>query len=173
MNLAIIILMLMNGLAFQEAFRRRPATDEPASSTDGGSKALFFIGCGVSGLAGGCFEALWAGQAKAALAIPTSVIGGSLIPIAYLTFLLMMNSRSILGEHRPTGKARVIWNSLMIFATSVATFGSVWVLRTKAKVPEGEEFSWKQGIPLFGLIFLALLFVVGLIAFFRDSKKSS
>jgi hypothetical protein len=50
----------------------------------------------------------------------TSVIGGSLIPIAYFTFLLMMNSKQILGAHRPEGTRRIIWNVLMIFATAVA-----------------------------------------------------
>ncbi|MGB6220471.1 divalent metal cation transporter [Haloferula sp.] len=162
----IIILMLMNGIAFQEAFSR---PDQLGTTNTGGNsnKALYFLGCAISGLAGCCFPILWAGEAKAALAIPTSVIGGSLIPIAYLTFFLMMNSKSILGDQLPKGRSRIIWNTLMLFATSIATFGSVWVLYGKSGAP-----GWKGGVGWFGLIFLAILFVVGVVAFFRDSKKA-
>ncbi|MEJ6570022.1 MAG: divalent metal cation transporter, partial [Akkermansiaceae bacterium] len=91
----IIILMLINGLAFQQLFEKSL-----------GSKPAYFLGCGISGLAGCMFPFLWQGQSKAALAIPTSVIGGSLIPIAYFTFFLLMNSKKVLGDKRPEGTAR-------------------------------------------------------------------
>ena len=117
-------------------------------------------------------DSLWTGESKAALAIPTSVLGGSLIPIAYFTFLLMMNSKKILGENRPKGKARVIWNVLMIFATIIATSGSLWVLEGKTNVKktiigslEISHFAWG------GLTFLAILFVVGIISFIRNEKR--
>ena len=77
----IIILMLINGLAFQELFKRP------------NDKGIHFAGCLVAGLAGVAGPFLWGNsEARAALAVPTSVIGGSLIPIAYITFLLLMNS---------------------------------------------------------------------------------
>jgi Mn2+/Fe2+ NRAMP family transporter len=151
----IIILMLMNGLAFQELLGAF------------GSKNAYFLGCAVSGLAGFAGPFLWGnGAARAALAIPTSVIGGSLIPIAYFTFLLMMNSKKILGEHRPKGMKRVIWNVLMIFATSIASFGSVWVLSNKAQAD-----GWKGMIPAVGLGLLALLFIIGIVSFIRNESK--
>lgn len=163
----IIILMLMNGIAFQEVFGRKKF-DPSAGEEKSGTNTLFFIGCGVSGLAGGCFELLWSGQAKAALAIPTSVIGGSLIPIAYFTFLLMMNSKKVLGDKRPEGKARIIWNTLMIFATTVATLGSVWVLYGKTSAP-----GWMGGAAWAGLAFLVILFIVGTLSFFKHEKEAN
>jgi hypothetical protein len=151
----IIILMLMNGLAFQELLGRP------------GSKGAHYIGCAVSGLAGATGPFLWTGAAAAALAIPTSVIGGSLIPIAYFTFLLMMNSKRVLGDQRPKGVARVVWNTLMGFATGIATLGSVWVLYGKANVA-----SWKGMIPGAGLILLAALFVIGIISFIKSERQA-
>ena len=153
----IIILMLINGFAFQELF------NQP------GSKTLYFIGCAVSGSAGLLGPFIWGdGQAKAALAVPTSVIGGSLIPIAYFTFLLMMNSRRVLGDKRPTGRKRVIWNILMIGATGIATFGSVWVLNGKSKA---DGFAGQAATG--GLIFLVVLFLVGIISFIVKESKTS
>jgi hypothetical protein len=161
----IIILMLMNGLAFQEAFG---GSDERQASPKkvNDNKKLYFLGCTLSGLSGCMFPLLWAGESKAALAIPTSVIGGSLIPIAYFTFLLMMNSKKILGEHRPKGGARIMWNTLMVIATTIASAGSVWVLLGKAKSP-----GWQGGFAWGGLAFLALLLVVGTISFIKNERR--
>ena len=153
----IIILMLINGFAFQELF------NQP------GSKTVYFIGCAVSGSAGLLGPFIWGdGQAKAALAVPTSVIGGSLIPIAYFTFFLMMNSRRVLGDKRPTGSKRVIWNILMIGSTGIATFGSVWVLNGKSKA---DGFAGQAATG--GLIFLVVLFLVGVISFVVKESKTS
>lgn len=161
----IIILMLMNGLAFQEAFSKNNRLPHPVEG-DSGDKNLFFIGCAISGIAGCCFPLLWTGDSKAALAVPTSVIGGSLIPIAYFTFFLMMNSKKILGEHRPEGSARIIWNTLMIFATSIATLGSIWVLVGKS----GKD-DWSGIVAKGGLAFLLILFVVGTLSFLKKERE--
>jgi len=172
---SIIILMVMNGLAFQEAFSTRPPSELRAGSvfTDEVSKNKihYFIGCTLSGLSGMCFPLLWTGESKAALAVPTSVIGGSLIPIAYFTFFLMMNSRKILGDKMPTGGSRILWNVLMLFATSVATLGSVWVLMGKGAA-DGWFSHWKGMIPAFGLIFLGILFIVGITSFLAHEKQA-
>ena len=69
---------------------------------------------------------LWTGQSKAYLAVPTSVFGFVLIPIAYLTFLLMMNNRKVLGEHMPRGIYRFIWNLLMGAAFLVMAPAAAW-----------------------------------------------
>jgi len=150
---SIIILMIMNGIAFQELLGKT------------GDKTAYYIGCGVSGIAGFMGPFIWKGTAAAALAIPTSVIGGSLIPIAYFTFFLMMNSKKVLGDQRPRGRARIIWNVLMTVATGIATFGSVWVLSGKAHLD-----SWQGMIPLAGLILLAILFVTGSLSFIKHER---
>ena len=159
----IIILMLINGLAFQELFGKGQSTNDTAS----GKPKLaspYFLGCAVSGLAGCMFPFLWTGKSLAALAVPTSVIGGALLPIAYFTFLLMMNSKKILGDKRPEGTARIIWNVLMIFATSMATIGSFTAVSHKAAF----------GIPfgMIGMGFLVLLAVVGTISFIIKEKRA-
>lgn len=157
----IIILMLINGLAFQELLRKEST---PEKSDGAFYKKPAFIGVLVSGLAGFAFPLIWLSDNKAAFAIPTSVIGGSLIPIAYFTFFLMMNSKKVLGDKRPKGKARIIWNVLMIFATSIATFGSVWATSGKmlGNIPAG----------MIGMGFLALLFIVGTASFVIKEKRA-
>ena len=166
----IIILMLMNGLAFQEAFSRDggPTANQNTQPNINHNKALFFLGCGLSGLSGCLFPFIWTADNLSYLAVPTSVIGGSLIPIAYFTFFLMMNSKKILGDARPEGKTRLIWNALMIFATTIATLGSVWVLEGKTHAP-----GWKGAVGTGGLIFLLILFIVGTLSFFKKEKKAA
>lgn len=143
----IIVLMLMNGFAFCEMFGRP------------GHRTIHMLGCAVSGLGGFAGTFLWSNpDARAALAVPTSVIGGSMIPIAYFTFFLMMNSRPLLGESMPTGGRRLWWNSLMIAATTIVTGGSIWVLSAK-------------GTPGYiGIGILAVLFILGLVGFFRKNR---
>ncbi len=161
----IVILMLMNGLAFQEALGRKSKAPENGGIKE--DKPFFFLGCCISGLAGVCYPLLWTGGSKAALAVPTSVIGGSLIPIAYFTFFLMMNSRNILGDAMPKGKTRLIWNLLMGFATIMLTMGSVWVLHGKT----GAD-GWKGDIAWGGIAFLLVLFIVGTYSFIKNERRS-
>ncbi len=159
----IIILMLINGLAFQEIFAGKKSTQQD-SATALSHKKPYFIGCLISGLVGCTFPLLWNNaDAKAALAVPTSVIGGSMLPIAYFTFLLLMNSKKVLGEKRPQGSSRIIWNTLMIFATTMATIGSYWATAGKkfGEFPAGK----------LGMSFLLLLFIVGTLSFIAKEKK--
>jgi Mn2+/Fe2+ NRAMP family transporter len=65
------------------------------------------------------------------LAVPTSIIAMVLLPIGYLTFLLLMNQKAFLGDNMPSGGKRILWNILMIFATGIALFGSIWSLWSK------------------------------------------
>ena len=105
----IIILMLINGYVAREM----------VGDPDG--VRPFAIGALVAGLAGASWIVLWRGGAKFWLPIITSSFGMMLLPIAYVTFALMMNSRRILGDERPTGTARLIWNVAM----GVSVFGAV------------------------------------------------
>ncbi len=109
----IVILMLINGFALCEALNR--PDDEK----------LRRIGCLIAGIIGFFGPILW-GKLNAYLVIPTSVFGLTLLPIAYFTFLLLMNSETLLGNRRPQGASRVRWNILMGIATLVATLGAGW-----------------------------------------------
>ena len=109
----VVILMLINGFAICEAFDR--PDDEK----------LRRIGCLIAGGIGFFGPIAW-GKLSAYLVIPTSVFGFTLLPIAYITFLLLMNSESLLGDKRPTGSAKLRWNILMVIATIVATLGAGW-----------------------------------------------
>ena len=113
----IIILMLINGFAFCEMI------GAPAEGN------MHRVGSMIPAV-GVLGPFVW-GAAAPALATPTSVIGGAMLPIAYLSFLLLMNSKSLLGDAMPTGFNRLRWNLLMGFATLVATFGSVWGMMDK------------------------------------------
>lgn len=70
-------------------------------------------------------------QAYFWLAIPTSVITFLLLPIAYVTFLLMMNNRALLGDFMPRGWGRIVWNTLMILAVTLITSASLYMLWTR------------------------------------------
>jgi hypothetical protein len=61
-------------------------------------------------------------QAYFWLAIPTSVLTFMLLPIAYVTFLLMMNNKALMGSFMPQGRNRIIWNALMILAVTLTRY---------------------------------------------------
>lgn len=109
----IIILMLINGFAVCEMLGVPPH----------GWPHRF--GALAAGLVGSLGPFLWS-KAAVWLVVPTSMFGLVLLPIAYWTFFFMMNSKSLLGENMPTGIARVRWNLLMLIASGVATFGSLY-----------------------------------------------
>ena len=90
------------------------------------------IGCLAAGT-GILWPFLWSGKAKFWLAIVTSNFGMVLLPIAYLTFLLMMNSKTLLGDDLPTGLNRVLVNLVMGLATGAAMFASGWVVWNKTE----------------------------------------
>jgi len=60
------------------------------------------------------------------LSIATSAFCNLLLPTAYITFLIMMNSKKVLGDSMPRGSRRVLWNVLMIPAAGAAAFVSMW-----------------------------------------------
>lgn len=97
----IIILMLINGFVFCEI----------ANKPMGGLTQ--FIGCVVAGISGAMWWYFWKGDSKVYLAIVTSNFGMMLLPIAYVTFFIMMNSKKILGDDKPKGISAIIWNLLM------------------------------------------------------------
>jgi Mn2+/Fe2+ NRAMP family transporter len=63
------------------------------------------------------------------LAVPTSIFGFILMPIAYLAFSLLMNQRRLLGADMPAGGGRLLWNGLMgasLVATGSASAYLLW-----------------------------------------------
>lgn len=145
---SIIILILMNGLAIS-ALLKKPD-----------NRKVFMIGALMPAISGFFAPVIWTGASRAALAIPASVIATTLLPIAYFVFLLLMNSKPALGEDRPKGAARWIWNILMLGATAAASFASIWALSSK-------------GLPgQLGLGGLALLAVIGIVSFVKKSRAA-
>jgi hypothetical protein len=111
-----MILMLISGFAVREVVRGAP---------NGRAQLIGSLLPGVGVL--GPF--IWSGAAFW-LAVPTSVFGMVLLPIAAFSFLLMMNSRRILGDSRPRGSKRLFWN-LALGGTAClltpASLYSAWV----------------------------------------------
>jgi len=90
------------------------------------------LGC-LAAATGVLWPILWTGKARFWLAIVTSNFGMVLLPIAYLSFLLMLNSRSLLGSDLPQGGKRLAMNVAMSIATAAAIFASGWVVWNKTE----------------------------------------
>lgn len=144
---SMIIHMLMNGLALSALLGRYD------------SRKIFMIGASMPALAGVLAPVLWTGASRAALAIPASVIATVLLPVAYLAFLLLMNSRRALGDALPRGGNRWLVNTLLGVAFGVATFASVWGLAGR-----GTGGQW-------GMAGLALLTGVAVVSFAMKSRR--
>lgn len=111
---AATILMSINGLCFCEMLGKAPG---------GWTQRIGSLMVSV-----GAIGAIFWKQPAPWLAIATSAFCSVLLPIAYFTFLIMMNTRGLLGDSMPKGGRRVIWNVLMVFSTAAATFVSLWSL---------------------------------------------
>lgn len=97
----IIILMMINGFVFREAFGMPE------------NKILFLVGSLVAGVCGALWPIIWKDDAQMWLAIFASSFGIMLLPIAYAAFFMLFNSSDVLREDRPRGIALLIWNLLM------------------------------------------------------------
>jgi hypothetical protein len=116
---AATVLMSINGLCLCEILNRPPR---------GWPQRIGALMVSV-----GALGAIFWKQPAPWLAIPTSAFCTVLLPIAYFTFLLVMNQRGILGDSMPRGGKRILWNVLMALSTAVATFISVWSLWSRLK----------------------------------------
>jgi Mn2+/Fe2+ NRAMP family transporter len=150
----ISILMLISGFCVCEALGRE----------HGGMTHRLGTLIPVTGV---LWPLLWTNESKAFLAVPTSVFGFVLIPIAYLTFLLMMNSKKVLGEHMPTGGKRLVWNGLMGLAFLIMAPAAAWKAWT-TNLTLGD-----QVVPFgkFALIAFIVLVIVGF--FFKEKEDSA
>lgn len=143
---AVTMLMLINGLVLCEMLNL-PAKGWPQRI------GSLMVSVGILGPFFWTGKLLW-------LAIPTSMFALVLLPIAYFTFYLLMNQRTLLGDNMPTGAKRVVWNVLMAIAGGVAGFGSIWGLWSKLRF---------VGIGIL-LAFISLALVVQVI---RAGKKAT
>lgn len=114
---SITLQMLVSGMVLCEILRR-PHTGW-----------LFRLGTLAAGL--GFLGPFFWTRAAFWLAIPASIITLMMLPVAYITFMLMMNNRALLGPHMPRGNSRVLWNTLTIGAATVITSASLYMLWTR------------------------------------------
>jgi len=111
---AATMLMTINGLCLCELLNRPPK---------GWTQRIGALIVSV-----GALGAIFWEQPAPWLAMPTSAFCSILLPIAYFTFLILMNQRNTLGDSMPRGGRRITWNVLMALTTTVATFISMWSL---------------------------------------------
>ena len=141
----ITILMLISGFVICEMFGL-PHSGWP-----------FKLGCLAA--CTGVFGPFFWKEASAYLAVPTSVFGMALLPIAYISFFLLFNQRSLIKEHLPSGLARFVWNLLLFVAAGAATFASLFVVHQKAG--------------MWGWIGVGALLIAALVAHFKGKGKRS
>jgi hypothetical protein len=119
----IIILMLINGFCLTEAI---------GAKMGGVIHRTGALLPGITGALGFLF--LWSNSdAKFWLAVPTSVFGMVLLPIAYFTFFCMINSKELMGDALPKGGKRVALNLAMGLALLAASIGAAWSIWSKVK----------------------------------------
>ena len=146
---SIIILMLINGFAVCEIANRE---------LGGGTHV---IGCLIAGITGALWPFFWAGESKVYLAIIASSFGMMLLPIAYVTFFMMMNSTKLLGDDKPRGLNRLVWNLLMGISVAGAIVAATSAIQSKVSDPTAGPI----------VITMAVVFVIAVIVgFVRKSK---
>ncbi|QDU98379.1 divalent metal cation transporter [Lignipirellula cremea] len=153
----IIVLMLINGFAFCEMFNR------PDSS------GLYALGCLVAGVSGSLWFWVWDGPSKPWLVIVTSSFGAMLLPIAYLTFFMMMNSKSLMGAEKPTGWRMVVWNLLMAFAVLGAFAAASQTIYSKLDKPLEAPIV----LSILGVFVVAVIAGFAYKAFARPAERAS
>jgi len=133
----IIILMTINGHAICEILGK----PHSGSTFLGGA---LLAGLGVLGPFFWQDAAFW-------LAVPTSILGFTLIPVAYLSFFLLMNNARVLGRERPQGATRIMWNGFMLLSLFVMGTAAMYVAWNKSwgAIPFG-----KIALITFGILML-------------------
>ncbi|MGJ8671984.1 divalent metal cation transporter [Rubritalea sp.] len=153
----MIVHMLMNGFAISQA-AGKPEAKKP-----------FLIGAAIPAITAALAPLLWEGTNKTAMAVPASVIATTLLPIAYLIFVLLMNSRRTLGQEKLTGGKLIVVNILMLTGLFLAGFASVWALMNKKDAFFDLPITWGQ----VGLTSLGILAAIGIISFAIKNKSAN
>jgi hypothetical protein len=150
----------------------------------GGKYHKIGILCGATGI---FWPMWWSGGSKAFLAIVTSTIGYILLPIAFLAFFLMMNSKKVLKDDMPKGGKRLIWNILMGVSLLVTGAAAAHTATTKNLSYNGDPILVngvqkvvndvpqfvveKFPIGIVGLITFIILVIIGQIYMNNKHKK--
>lgn len=114
---AVLMNMLICGLCFAEIFGK-------------GASAKWNL-CGSMLIALSATASVFFKGAKMWLVIHAGVIAMVLLPIAYGAFLVIMNSKKILGSEAPRGGKRALWNALMCCSVAASSVASLYVLWNK------------------------------------------
>jgi Mn2+/Fe2+ NRAMP family transporter len=64
------------------------------------------------------------------IAIPASAICGLMLPIAFIAFFILNNSKRYLGRDKPTGTKALIWNIAMLISIGATVASIVYFLPT-------------------------------------------
>jgi hypothetical protein len=139
----ISALMLISSFAFQAAF---PNLGKEKAHRLG-------VGLGATGL---LWPFVWQGDAQVFLAVSASALNYVMLPIAAIAFWIIMNSKRVLGDALPTGKARWIWNILLGTSTLVIGSGALYTAASKKLTIAGTVLP----IGIIVMILMALLIVV-------------
>ena len=151
----IIILMLISGFTVCEMLNI-PAKGNPRRF------ACMISAIGVLG------PFIYSGKTQFWLAVPTSVFGFMLLPIAFWTFFGMMNSKSLMGDERPRGAKRFVWNTLMLICITYATVGAAWNIWSRTQLMFGIQIRWLA----IGVV-IAFVALGVIVHFMRKGKTSS
>jgi hypothetical protein len=136
----IIILMLISGFVICEMF----------GFPHGGKEHKW--GCMLASV-GVLGPFIWSGKTLFWLAVPTSVFCMMLLPIAYVTFFLMMNSKALMGGAMVTGAKRNMWNIMMGIASLGALIAAGWSVWNRPPL-----FKW-AGITIVAALIIAVFVV--------------
>ncbi|MFK7768727.1 MAG: divalent metal cation transporter [Mariniblastus sp.] len=138
----IVILMLINGYAVAELVGAYH------------NNVVRAAGALAAGIMGFCWFIIWTGASKTWLIILASSFAAILLPIAYVAFFALMNSRRLLGDEKPTGFRMSVWNFLMTLGVIGALAQSVAAISTKISDPATGQMVI-GGLAVFGLLVLA------------------
>ena len=144
----IIILMLINAYAFSEIAGR--PSDTLART----------VGAVAAVAAGVCWFLVWKDESKTWLIIVASTFAAILLPIAYISFFALMNSRRLLGDEKPVGMRMTVWNLLMAIGVLGAIAQAIGAIQTRLSDP-------KAAYILGGVATYLLLALIGFSARFR------
>ena len=113
---SVIIMMLINGFVFCEILGVE-------------SKGWAYRVGSLMPAVGALGPFIWTGgRAQFWLAVPAFIFGMMILPIAYFTFFMMMNSKSLLGDNILRGGKRIVWNVLMVIVLGLVTPCAVWAI---------------------------------------------
>ena len=140
---SITALMLISSFAFQAAF---PHLGKEQAHRLG-------VGMGATGL---LWPFVWQGDAQVFLAVSASALNYVMLPIAAVAFWIIMNSKRVMGDALPTGRARWIWNVLLGISTVVIGSGALYTAASKKLTIAGTQLP----IGIIAMVVMAVLIVV-------------